>query len=487
MIDGLYLITDHNRDGRLCQRVEAALRGGARVVQYREKVAAHGEKLAQLALLLPLCRRYGALLLVNDEAQLALASGADGVHLGQRDGSVAAARDILGAGKIIGVSTRTVAEARQAEQDGADYIGLGAMFPTGSKDDAQLVGVGRMAEVRAAVALPIVAIGGIQRDNAAAVIDAGADALAVISAVMAAPRPEFAARELALLCNRRQPRPRGRVLTVAGSDSGGGAGIQADLKTITLLGSYGMSAITALTAQNTRGVTGIHAAPAEFVMQQIEAVLSDIGADVAKTGMLFSAEIIRAVAAAIEQYAVLTVIDPVMIAKGGAALLQPEAVVALRAELIPRCYLLTPNVPEAEALTGLAIHDEAGMEQAARQLQALGAANVLLKGGHLTGSEAVDLLLDGDRLHRFATPRLATRNTHGTGCTFSAAIATCLAQGWPLPEAVGRAKAFLQAAIESALPLGAGAGHGPVNHWQGAKSFSSDGSDRSDRSVRLNQ
>jgi len=468
MIHGLYLITDHNRDGRLSKRVAAAMRGGARIVQYRDKEQPEAVKLAELAQLRPLCRQHGALLLVNDDPQLARKSDADGVHLGQGDGPVAAARAFLSPGKIVGVSTRTAAQARQAEADGADYIGLGAIYPTGSKGDAQLVGVARLAEVRAAVKLPIVAIGGLTRDNAGTVIDAGADSLAVISAVMGAKSPQIAARELALLCNRTAPWPRGRVLTVAGSDSGGGAGIQADLKTITLLGSYGSSAITALTAQNTLGVNGIHAAPAKFVEEQIEAVLSDIGADCAKTGMLFSAAIIRAVAAAIEKYHVLTVVDPVMIAKGGATLLQPEAVAALREELIPRCYLLTPNLPEAEALTGLVIRNEADMERAARQLQELGAHSVLLKGGHLDGAEAIDLLLDGATLHRFVAPRLATRNTHGTGCTFSAAIATGLAQGWPLPEAVGRAKDFLQAAIATAFPLGAG--HGPVNHWQGAKS-----------------
>jgi hydroxymethylpyrimidine kinase/phosphomethylpyrimidine kinase/thiamine-phosphate diphosphorylase len=318
------------------------------------------------------------------------------------------------------------------------------------------------------VALPIVAIGGIARDNAGAVIAAGADCIAVVSAVMAAPRPELAAQELNLLFNRRLPSPQQRrVLTVAGSDSGGGAGIQADLKTITLLGSYGMCAVTALTAQNTRGVSAIHAVPPEFVNAQLEAVLCDIGTDTVKTGMLLNAGIIAVVAATIQQHGLLAVIDPVMIAKGGAALLQDEAIAALRRELIPQAYLLTPNLPEAAALTGLIIRDEDGMATAARALQGMGAANVLLKGGHLDGDEAVDLLLCGEQLHRFTAPRIATTNTHGTGCTFAAAIATFLAQGWPLPAAVSRAKTFLTAAIKTAISLGSG--HGPVNHWQGAK------------------
>jgi hydroxymethylpyrimidine kinase/phosphomethylpyrimidine kinase/thiamine-phosphate diphosphorylase len=478
MISGLYLITDDNRDGALLSRVAAALRGGVRILQYRDKCATPAERREMATRLVALCHQAGAILIINDDVQLARACHADGVHLGQKDGEVAAARALLGQEKLIGVSTRTVAEAQRAAAVGADYIGLGSLYPTTTKGDAVVVGLEGLRAVRAAVALPIVAIGGIKRDNAGAVIKSGADCIAVVSAVMDSPRPHLAAKELNFLFNCHLPRPQGRVLTIAGSDSGGGAGIQADLKTITLLGSYGMSAITALTAQNTCGVSAIHAVPPEFVAAQIEAVLSDIGSDTIKTGMLLNAGIIAVVAAAIQRHALLAVVDPVMIAKGGASLLQEEAMAVLRRDLIPQAYLLTPNLPEAEALTGLTISNETEMAAAARALQGLGAANVLLKGGHLEGGEAVDLLLCDDQLHRFTAPRLATSNTHGTGCTFAAAIATFLAQGWPLPEAVGRAKSFLTAAIASALPLGKG--HGPVNHWQGAQSFLSERSVGSD-------
>jgi hydroxymethylpyrimidine kinase/phosphomethylpyrimidine kinase/thiamine-phosphate diphosphorylase len=466
MIKGLYLITDADSDGRLAERVAAALRGGARVVQYRDKSRPGEEQVVVARELGRLCRQVGAVFLVNDSPQLALLSEADGVHLGQGDGSIGEARSILGPGRIIGVSTRTVDQALAAQSEGADYIGLGAIYPTGSKNNAELVGLERLCQVRQAVTLPIVAIGGIDRENAGAAIDAGAEAVAVISAVMGADAPAVAAREIALLFNRQLPYPRGRVLTVAGSDSGGGAGIQADLKTAALLGSYGMSAITALTAQNTLGVSSVHPVPVEFVEAQVEAILADIGADVVKTGMLFSAEIVSAVARAIGRFALPAVIDPVMLAKGGSPLLKEEAVAALCSDLLPRAYLLTPNLPEAEALTGLPVRTEAEMEQAARRLQAMGARNVLLKGGHLPG-EAVDLLLTGKDLHCFRSPRINTRHTHGTGCTYAAAIATLLAQGLPLVEAVGRAKTFLTAAIENAVPLGAG--HGPVNHWRAAR------------------
>ncbi|PLX85936.1 MAG: phosphomethylpyrimidine kinase [Desulfuromonas sp.] len=471
MISGLYIITDGDEDGRLAERTRAAIAGGARIVQYRDKGRPEAEKLAAARRIGEICRRSGATYIVNDSPQLAREAGADGVHLGQGDGTVAAAREILGPKGIVGVSTRTAEQARAAQAQGANYIGLGSMFPTATKDDAVHVGVDRLRQVRREVALPIVAIGGIDREGACEVIDAGADAVAVVSAVMADPDPALAAREIALLFNRIDPLRRARVLTVAGSDSGGGAGIQADLKTVSLLGGYGASAITALTAQNTLGVHGIHPVPAGFVAEQIETVLSDIGADAVKTGMLLSAEIIRATARALAERHLPIVVDPVMIAKGGAALLQDEAIAALLEELLPLTYLLTPNLPEAQALTGIAVTDEAGMEKAARRLQEMGARNVLLKGGHLEG-EAVDLLLEGGRVRRYAAPRLETPNTHGTGCTYAAAVATCLAGGEPLPVAVAKAKTFITEAIRTALPLGSG--HGPVNHWEAANTLRDD-------------
>lgn len=257
-----------------------------------------------------------------------------------------------------------------------------------------------------------------------------------------------------------------RVLTVAGSDSGGGAGIQADLKTMALLGAYGMSAVTALTAQNTRGVKAIHEVPAEFVGLQMEAVIRDIGVDALKTGMLVNSAIIREVARRIRRHRLdRVVVDPVMIAKGGARLLSPEAAAALAGELMPLCLVVTPNLPETEVLTGVKIHDVSGMREGARRLHRMGAKNVLVKGGHLAG-KPLDLLFDGRRFHEFSGERLATRHTHGTGCTLSAAIAVELARGALLPQAVERAKALVAGAIRDALPLGKGCG--PVNPYRAA-------------------
>lgn len=256
-----------------------------------------------------------------------------------------------------------------------------------------------------------------------------------------------------------------KALTVAGSDSGGGAGIQADLKTFQELGVFGMSVLTALTAQNTNGVHGVFAVPQEFVAQQMDAVLSDLGTDAVKTGMLFDSPIIRTVADKLKQYKVKNyVLDPVMIAKGGAPLLLEEAVSAVKEHLIPLAMVVTPNLPEAEVLTGMEkIETIEEMKEAARILHAGGAANVVIKGGHGTGPQATDLLYDGHTFTEMTADRLETPHTHGTGCTFAAAIAAGLAGGLPVPDAVRQAKAFITAAI--AHPLGIGSGHGPTNHW----------------------
>lgn len=466
-VAGLYLITDQG--DRLLPRVREALSsGGVAILQYRDKLRGYEERLEFGRDLQRLCAEFQVKFIVNDDLKLALELDADGVHLGQEDGDPAAAREALGPKKLIGISTHSAEEALAAQQAGADYIGFGSLYPTETKEVEYIQGPEALALVREKVKLPIVAIGGIDRDNACAVIDAGADSIAVISAVLSARSPGLAATELSLLFNRRLMHPRGAVLTIAGSDSGGGAGIQADLKTITLLGSYGASAITALTAQNTRGVTGIHSSPPAFLADQIDAVLSDIPIDVVKIGMLSSPENAEIVADKLTAYEMrMVVLDPVMSAKGGVSLIEDEALSVLKKRLVPLCYLVTPNIPEAEALTGLTITDTAGMELAARALHLMGAKHVLIKGGHLTEGVVTDILFDGHNFNRYSAPRVLTRNTHGTGCTLASAIATYLAQGETLPGAVLRAKLFVTRAIKYAQPLGRG--HGPVNHFLAAR------------------
>ena len=257
---------------------------------------------------------------------------------------------------------------------------------------------------------------------------------------------------------------KGRVLIVAGSDSGGGAGIQADLKTVSALGGYGATAITALTAQNTRGVFGIHPVPPDFVRQQMELVLDDIGADCVTTGMRAAVPIIEAVAASLDSHAggVPLVVDPVMVAKGGAPLLAGDAAQALIDTLVRRATLITPNLPEAEVLLGRSIAGAADMAPAARDLLALGCGAVLLKGGHLDGDELIDVLAQASGVTAFASRRIASTATHGTGCTLASAIACGLAQGMDLVHAVERARTYVRRAIETAPGLGHG--HGPLNH-----------------------
>jgi hydroxymethylpyrimidine/phosphomethylpyrimidine kinase len=257
---------------------------------------------------------------------------------------------------------------------------------------------------------------------------------------------------------------RGRVLIVAGSDSGGGAGIQADIKTVTALDAFAATALTALTAQNTLGVHAVHPVPLNFIAQQIEVVMTDIGADVIKTGMLGDAAVIGTVCEALDRYAagVPVVVDPVMVAKGGQALLAAEAVDSLRRQLLPRAAVITPNLPEAEALSGMTILTVADMRVAAAALLALGVPAVLLKGGHLPGDELVDLLATADGIEAFPSARIPTRHTHGTGCTMASAVAAGLAQGMGLRDAVLRARIYVRAAILSAPGLGSG--HGPLDH-----------------------
>ena len=263
----------------------------------------------------------------------------------------------------------------------------------------------------------------------------------------------------------------GRVLIVAGSDSGGGAGIQADIKAVTALDGYAMTAITALTAQNTLGVFGVAPVEIGFIRQQIELCLTDIGADVVKTGMLATSEVIGAVADALAEFApgVPVVVDPVMVAKGGASLLAEDAVRTLRDRLLSLATVLTPNAPEAEALTGLTIRDTDDMRRAGEMLCRAGAAAVLVKGGHVAGPQVRDLLVTVQGCEMFESPRIESTSTHGTGCTLASAIAAGLAQKLPLKEAVGRARAYVQEAIRTAPGLGHG--HGPLNHAHTVRPF----------------
>ena len=253
------------------------------------------------------------------------------------------------------------------------------------------------------------------------------------------------------------------AMTIAGSDSGGGAGIQADLKTFAALGVYGTSVLTAVTAQNTVGVTAVHEIPTEVIAAQIEAVFTDIGVGAVKTGMLANSSIIECVASQLQRYSVpWLVVDPVMVAKSGHPLLEDIATETLRTSLVPLASVITPNIPEAETLTSMKISSDADVEQAAQKLVSMGAKAVVVKGGHREGP-ATDLYYDGSRFHEFSAERIETANTHGTGCTFASAIAAGLARGMSMLDAVSLAKDYVTEAIRRSFSFGRG--HGPLNHF----------------------
>lgn len=258
-----------------------------------------------------------------------------------------------------------------------------------------------------------------------------------------------------------------RAMTIAGSDSGGGAGIQADLKTFAALGVYGTSALTAVTAQNTVEVTAVHEIPTHTIAAQIDAVISDIGVDAVKTGMLSSSAVIECVATSLKKHTCqpgvhCLVVDPVMVAKSGDSLLQQEAIGTLRSTLLPLARVVTPNIPEAEALTGFTISTDDDVKEAAEAILKMGAKTVVVKGGHREGP-ATDLFYDGFRFRDFYAPRIETSNTHGTGCTFASAVAAGLAKGLETVDAVALAKEYVTAAIRNSITVGGG--HGPLNHF----------------------
>lgn len=460
----LYAVTDRSwlKGGEtLEEAVQAALAGGVTILQLREKHASHGELVAAARRLKPVCEAYGVPLIIDDDVEAVLESGADGVHVGQEDMAVAEARRILGPDKIIGASAHSEAEAREAVRQGADYLGCGAVFATATKNDTTPLSREELRRIYRSVEVPAVAIGGITEANCMELAASGIAGIAVVSAIFAAEDKRTAARRLRLLAERIAGKRRA-VLTIAGSDCSGGAGIQADLKTMLANGVYGMSAITALTAQNTTGVYGILESTPEFLASQLDCIFGDIRPDAVKTGMVSSAGLIRVIGEKLKEYgAEHIVVDPVMVSTSGSKLLQEEAMEALTSVLLPMAEVITPNIPEAEVLSGMEIASAADMETAAEKIfRAYGCA-VLCKGGHSL-NDANDLLCDGEGCTWFAGRKIDNPNTHGTGCTLSSAIAANLAKGMELREAVAVAKEYISGALAAGLDLGKGSG--PLDH-----------------------
>ena len=465
----LYAVTDRNwcKTTSLDAQVATCLTSGVTMVQIREKDLPRQDFLQKALRIRALCQDYNVPFVVNDDVWVAKHCKADGVHIGQGDMSCSEARKILGEDAIIGVSAQTTEQALEAQAQGADYLGVGAVFTTTTKDDADAVSLDELTKICKSVDIPVVAIGGITSDNLDTLTGTGISGIAVVSAIFGAHDIEAATSEIYKKTKEMVGKPMRShsmksALTIAGSDSSGGAGIQADIKTMQANGVFATCAISALTAQNTMGVSSIMEVSPEFLAAQIDSVFTDIRPDAVKTGMVSSCALIHTIAERLKFYeAENIVVDPVMVATSGARLISEDAIDTLKSELLPLARVITPNIPEAEVLWGHEITSEDDMVIAAKAIHdALGCA-VLLKGGHSI-NDANDLLVSDTKCRWFEGKRIQNPNTHGTGCTLSSAIASNLAKGMSLEDSVGAAKTYISSALADMLDLGQGSG--PMNH-----------------------
>lgn len=449
----LYGITDGSENAEA--RVEAAIRGGVTLIQYRDKNTedrAYG--------ILQVCRKYGIPLIINDNTELAAKIGADGVHLGTDDMPVSEARKILGENAIIGATAKTLEQALKAAADGADYIGCGAVFPSGTKKDAVRISVDDLKKICEKINIPVVAVGGINAENISGLQGIKIAGAAVSEGIFGQNDTEAAA----VLLKQRVKTTAGTLktaLTIAGSDSGGGAGIQADIKTMTAHGVYAMSAVTSLTAQNTLGVKSIFNVEGSFLADELDCIFTDIYPDAVKIGMMSNEKLIHVASGKLKEYrAENVVLDPVMVSTGGSRLLEESAVNALISELMPSAAIITPNIPEAEIISGMKINGSDDMVKAGKRIYEMTGTTVLIKGGHSI-NDADDVLVN-EKIKWFYGKKVNNSNTHGTGCTLSSAIASNLALGKSVEEAVSRAKKYVSDALRYGLDLGKGPG--PLYH-----------------------
>ena len=480
----LYLVTDRPLAGgrNITWIVREAAAGGVTMVQLREKECSTGEFVALARELKTALQPLGIPLIINDRVDVALAVDADGVHIGQSDMPYETARALLGKDKIIGLSVETMDEVVAANALDVDYIGISPVYATPTKTNTLTpFGIEGVEEVMRISRHRCVAIGGMNSSTIGEVIASGVEGVAVVSAIVAAASPREASAELADIINTNRPNHSERnchlstvtchpprVLTIAGSDSGGGAGIQADIKSISANGCFATSAITAITAQNTLGVNAVEGLSIDILEGQIDAVLSDIGTDSIKIGMLHSAKVVHCVVRMLRKYAITNVVlDPVMVSTSGHKLIEDSAIEVLKSELMPLARVITPNIPEAEILLGEAISKQDDLPTAARRLADMYGVSVFLKAGHLVNDELIDIFYNretGESVELSAR-RVDTSNTHGTGCTLSSAFAAQLAKGLPLTEAASAAKAYINNAIIHGAHQNIGHGHGPVAHF----------------------
>lgn len=460
----LYAVTDfHDLKGKtLSQSVEEAILGGATMIQLREKQLDQ-EALKEEALIIKeICQKYQIPFIINDDVQLCQQLDLDGVHIGQDDLSLKEARRILGEDKIIGVSAHNVEEAKLAYENGASYLGVGAMFTTQTKTNVVQTSLKTLQDICESVDIPVVAIGGISKNNIQQLAGTKISGVALVSAIFGSDHIKEETQLLKEKVNRLINQKIPACLTIAGSDSSGGAGIQADIKTMLANRVYAMSAITALTAQNTTGVSAIMEVTPEFLKEQLDSIFSDIYPQAVKIGMVSNKELIIAIADKLKEYQARNiVVDPVMVATSGAKLISDEAITTLKEYLLPLATVLTPNIPEAEVLARMTIENEEDMIKAAKVIGDNYHCAVLVKGGHSI-NDANDLLYEDGHVQWFKGKRIDNSNTHGTGCTLSSAIASYLSRGYTLQESVKNAKNYISGALASMLDLGNGSG--PMDH-----------------------
>lgn len=472
----LYAVTDRmweTEEHTLYMQVEEACKGGATCIQLREKDLGEEEFIEEAKKIKEICHRYQVPFIINDNVRAALQCGADGVHVGQSDMAAGDVRKLVGPDLLIGVSAKTVEQALYAQENGADYLGVGAMFHTSTKKDATDVSKDMAQKITKAVQIPVVGIGGISKENMMELTGTGFDGVALVSAIFGKQDIISECQALKVLSESMSMR---KVLTIAGSDCSGGAGIQADLKTIAAHKMYGMSAISSLTAQNTTGVYGIMDVSKEFLGKQIDCIFQDIRPEAVKIGMVSNAGLVQVIVDKLKEYnAENVVVDPVMVSTSGSKLIDEHAIDILKKELFPLAALITPNIPEAEVLWGKSISSKEDIVKAAKELSEKFGCGVLIKGGHmlLQETEASDYFYsvqngsdDRSRIENdgtwFATERVNNENTHGTGCTLSSAIACGLAAGNSLCDSIFNAKKYLTGALKAGMNLGKG--FGPLNH-----------------------
>ncbi len=457
---------------RLLKVVDEAIWGGVSLIQFRDKEASEAEYERRTRELVRVIDARVPFIL-NDRLDVAVRLRSqglqiDGVHLGQGDEDPVVARQRLGESAIIGWTADTAAHLEAVEampQGTVDYLGVGIIHPTGSKDDApSVLGIEGFAQLASATSLPCVAIGGIGVKDIPDLVSAGAAGAAVISAISFAQDPRAAAGALRPRKTKAADIP--RVLSIAGTDPTGGAGIQADLKSIAAMGGYGMAVVTALVAQNTEGVRSIHVPPVAFLQEQLEAVSDDVQIDAVKLGMLHSEPVITKVREWMRNVRPpLIVLDPVMVATSKDRLLDDVAEGMIR-KLCREVDVVTPNIPELAVLVqeDVATNWESAITQA-RRLARSANVTVILKGGHLPGDQCPDAVVTTAGIKEFTGRRVETTNTHGTGCSLSSALATLGAQGKDWEDALPEAKSWLTAAIEAGQSLHVGHGNGPVDHF----------------------